>query len=87
MVRLVYWGGPYVPFWVFVVICAELDPIVVAEGLRLREAGVPDHTQDDILWHSSKTMTARYSIAQIVEVLEALEKIKDETNRWNISGA
>lgn len=54
-------------------------------GLRLREAGVPDRTQDDILWHSSKTMTAHYSIAQIVEIFEALEKIKDETNRWNVS--
>ena len=54
-------------------------------GLRLREASVLDRTQDAILWHSSKTMTAHYSMAQIVEVFEALEKIKDETNRWNIS--
>ncbi len=54
-------------------------------GLRLREAGVPDRTQDAILWHSNKTMTAHYSMAQLVEIFEALEKIKDETNRWNIS--
>lgn len=54
-------------------------------GLRLREAGVPDRTQDAILWHSSKTMTAHYSMAQIIEIFEALEKIKDETNRWNVS--
>ena len=54
-------------------------------GLRLREAGVPDRTQDDILWHANKSMTAHYSMAQIVEIFEALEKIKDETNRWNIS--
>lgn len=54
-------------------------------GLRLREAGVPDRTQVDILWHSCKTMPAHYSMAQLVEIFEALEKIKDETNRWNIS--
>lgn len=54
-------------------------------GLRLREAGVADRTQDDILWHVNKTMTAHYSVAQLVEIFDALEKIKDETNRWNIS--
>jgi integrase len=53
--------------------------------LRLREAGASDRTQDAILWHSCKTMTAHYSMAQLVEVFEALEKIKDEANRWNIS--
>ncbi len=53
--------------------------------LRLREAGASDRTQDAILWHSGKTMTAHYSMAQLVEVFEALEKIKDEANRWNIS--
>jgi len=53
--------------------------------LRFREAGVSDRTQDDILWHANKTMTAHYSMAQIIEIFEALEKIKDETNRWNIS--
>lgn len=54
-------------------------------GLRLREASVPDRTQDDILWHANKSMTAHYSMAQLVEIFEALEKIKDETNRWNVS--
>jgi integrase len=54
-------------------------------GLRLREAGIADRTIDDILWHKNNSMTAHYSMAQIVEVFEALEKIKDETNRWNIS--
>lgn len=54
-------------------------------GLRLREAGVADRTLDAILWHSNKTMTAHYSMAQIVEIFEALELIKDETNRWNVS--
>jgi len=54
-------------------------------GLRLREAKVSDRTQDDILWHSNKSMTAHYSMAQIREIFEALEKIKDESNRWNVS--
>ncbi|HYD79836.1 MAG TPA: hypothetical protein VEC06_08505 [Paucimonas sp.] len=39
----------------------------------------------DILWHSTQSMTAHYSMAQIVEIFEALEKIKTEANRWNIS--
>ncbi len=54
-------------------------------GLRLREVCVPDRTQDDILWHANKSMTAHYSMAQLIEIFESLEKIKDETNRWNIS--
>jgi integrase len=54
-------------------------------GLRMREAGVPDRTQDDILWHSRATMTAHYSQAQIMEIYGALEKIKDEQNRFNVS--
>jgi integrase len=54
-------------------------------GLRLREAGVSEATRSDVLWHSTKTMTGHYSMAQVVEIFEALEKIKDETNRWNVS--
>lgn len=54
-------------------------------GLRLREAGVAEATVSDILWHSTKTMTAHYSMAQVVEIFDALEKVKDEANRWNIS--
>lgn len=54
-------------------------------GLRLREAGVPESTVSEVLWHANKSITGHYSMAQIVEVFEALEKIKDETNRWNMS--
>jgi integrase len=54
-------------------------------GLRMREANISERTQDDVLWHSRKTMTAHYSQAQIVEIFEALEKIKDESCRYNIS--
>lgn len=54
-------------------------------GMRLREAGVPESTVADILWHSSLTMTRHYSVAQIVELHAALEKIKEDTGRWNKS--
>jgi integrase len=54
-------------------------------GMRLREAGVPESTVADILWHSTKSMTQHYSVAQIVELHGALEKITDDTGRWNKS--
>lgn len=54
-------------------------------GMRLREAGVGESTRSAVLWHSNRDITGHYSMAQIVEIFEALEKIKDETNRWNIS--
>lgn len=54
-------------------------------GMRLREAGVSESTRADILWHTSPTMTHHYSMAQIVELHAALEKIKDDTGRWNKS--
>jgi hypothetical protein len=53
--------------------------------MRLREAGVSEATRADILWHSSPSMTHHYSMAQIVELHAALEKIKDDTGRWNKS--
>ena len=54
-------------------------------GMRLREAGVAESTVADILWHTKKTMTQHYSVAQIVELHAALEKIKDDNGRWNKS--
>ena len=54
-------------------------------GMRLREAGVPESTRADILWHTSPSMTHHYSMAQIVELHGALEKIKDDTGCWNKS--
>lgn len=54
-------------------------------GMRLREAGVGPQTKSDILWHSTGTMTDHYSIAQIVEVFDALQLIKDESSRPNLS--
>lgn len=54
-------------------------------GMRLREAGVPEGTISDLLWHSTATMTRHYSVAQIVELHGALEKIAADNGRWNKS--
>ena len=54
-------------------------------GMRLREAGVGESTRADLLWHTSPSMTHHYSMAQIVELHGALEKIKDDTGTWNKS--
>ncbi len=54
-------------------------------GMRLREAGIAEETIADILWHRRKSMTAHYSMGQLVELHQALVKIEDETHRWNIS--
>lgn len=52
-------------------------------GMRLREAGVPESTISDVLWHSTRTVTQHYSMAQIAELHEALEKIKEDAGAWN----
>ncbi|NUZ05971.1 tyrosine-type recombinase/integrase [Piscinibacter koreensis] len=54
-------------------------------GMRLREAGVPEGTIADVLWHSTPSMTHHYSVAQIVELHAALEKVKGDNGRWNKS--
>jgi integrase len=54
-------------------------------GMRLREAGVAEGTIADILWHSTPSMTHHYSVAQIVELHGALEKIKADSGAWNRS--
>ncbi len=69
---------------------AKLDDLHVHDlrhtvGMRLREAGVAEETIADILWHSRRGMTAHYSVAQLIEIHQALVKIEDETHRWNVS--
>jgi len=54
-------------------------------GLRLREAGLSNSTRADVLWHSTPTMTHHCCVAQIVELHGALEKVKDDSGRWNKS--
>jgi len=51
--------------------------------MRLREASVREETISDILWHSRGTMTSHYSVAQVRELLDALNMITDESNRTN----
>ena len=52
-------------------------------GMRLRESGVQEGTISDLLWHSTANMTRHYSVAQIVELHAALEKVKEDSGRWN----
>lgn len=54
-------------------------------GMRLREVGVPESTRADILWHTTPSVTHHYSMAQIVELHDALERIKADSGRWNKS--
>lgn len=54
-------------------------------GMRLREAGVREETIADILWHNRPSMTAHYSVAQVAELHEALNRVANESNRVNRS--
>jgi integrase len=54
-------------------------------GMRLREAEVREETIADILWHVRPGMTAHYSVAQVGELVEALNRIIDERSRTNRS--
>ena len=54
-------------------------------GMRLRESGIREETIADVLWHTCRSMTAHYSVAQIEELVEALERITDERSRTNRS--
>ena len=54
-------------------------------GMRLREAGVGDKTLRDVLWHSAGSITDHYTMAQIREIHEALEKITKPATTWNRS--
>ena len=60
--------------------CTDLRHTV---GMRLREANVRENTIADILWHEHSTMTQHYSVAQIDELVAALELIADEHGRTN----
>lgn len=54
-------------------------------GMRLREAGVAEGSISDLLWHSTGSMTRHYSVAQLLELHGALERVKADTGRWNKS--
>ena len=44
-----------------------------------------EETIADLLWYSTTTMTRHYSVARIVELHAALEKVKEDSWRWNKS--
>lgn len=46
-------------------------------GMRLRAKGVPERTQNEILWHYSGSMPDHYAVAQLREIYDALESIKE----------
>jgi integrase len=54
-------------------------------GMRLREAGVSQETISDLFWHRKASMTEHYSLAQLVELHGALERIKADNGVWNKS--
>ena len=54
-------------------------------GMRLREAEVREETIADILWHTRPGMTAHYSVAQVAELVDSLNRITDERSRTNRS--
>jgi hypothetical protein len=51
--------------------------------MRVREANVRENTIADILWHENSSMTGHYSVAQLDELVAALELIADEPGRAN----
>ena len=54
-------------------------------GMRLREARVSENTISEVLWHARGDITLHYSVAQVRELREALELIKDDSGRTNVS--
>ena len=56
-------------------------------GMRLREASVPESTRSDVLWDSIRSITDHSSMAQIMELHGAPEKITQPSNGWNKSPA
>lgn len=53
--------------------------------MRLREANVVESSRKDVLWHSKRSVTDHYSMAQIRELHDALEKLTQLSNGWNKS--
>jgi integrase len=52
-------------------------------GMRLREMNVRENTIADILWHEHSSMTRHYSVAQIDELVAALDLVADENGKVN----
>ena len=55
-----------------------------AHGRRaVAGTGIADSSRSDVLWHSKRSITDHYSMAQIMEIHNALEKIRQPSNGWN----
>ena len=44
---------------------------------------VGQETISDLFWHRTTSMTEHYSLAQLVELRGALERIKPDSGTWN----
>ena len=53
--------------------------------MGLRDMKVLETTISDVPWHSKQSLTPLYSLAQVVELHTTLEKISEDTGRWNKS--
>ena len=58
---------------------------IIEDPLSVLEAEVREETIADILWHVRPGMTAHYSVAQVSELVNALNRITDERSRTNRS--
>ena len=58
---------------------------IIEDPLSVLEAEVREETIADILWHVRPRMTAHYSVAQVAELVNALNRITDERSRTNRS--
>lgn len=54
-------------------------------GMRLRERGAREETIADLLWHARRSTTAIYTVAQVRELVEALESIATDAGTKNRS--
>jgi integrase len=60
--------------------CVRIHDLRHTTGRRLRAAGVSNETRKDILGHEGGNITTHYSIAEISELIEAVEKIAVESS-------
>tara|TARA_R110001592_G_scaffold265887_1_gene531473 strand:+ start:3943 stop:4896 length:954 start_codon:yes stop_codon:yes gene_type:complete len=60
--------------------CVRIHDLRHTTGRRLRAAGVSNETRKDILGHEGGNITTHYSMAEISELIEAVEKIAVESS-------
>lgn len=60
--------------------CVRVHDLRHTTGRRLRAAGISNETRKDILGHEGGNITTHYSVAEIGELVEAVEKIAVESS-------